>query len=74
MKETVHDPQGEAICQSLQHMGYAAVHGVRQGKIFDIEIDGMNGPEVRPLLEEIAHKVLANPIIEQYFIEVGDES
>jgi phosphoribosylformylglycinamidine synthase subunit PurS len=74
LKQTVHDPQGEAIFQAFQHMGYSPVQGVRQGKIFDIEVTGKNPAETRGLLEELARKVLANPIIEEYVIELGEES
>jgi phosphoribosylformylglycinamidine synthase PurS subunit len=74
LKQTVHDPQGEAIFQAFQHMGYSKVNHVRQGKIFDIEVAGKKAADVRSLLEELARKVLANPIIEEYVIELGEES
>jgi phosphoribosylformylglycinamidine synthase len=73
LKQTVHDPQGEAIWQSLQHMGYVNVASIRQGKVFDIELQHVTEIEARPLLEEIARKVLANPIIEEYVIEIGEQ-
>lgn len=74
LKQTVHDPQGEAIWQTFQHMGYTNVTGVRQGKIFDIEVDGKSESEIKTLLDELARKVLANPIIEEYVIELGEQS
>lgn len=73
LKQTVHDPQGEAIWQTFQHMGYASITTVRQGKIFDVEIDTANESETKSLLDELARKVLANPIIEEYVIELGEE-
>jgi phosphoribosylformylglycinamidine synthase len=73
LKQTVHDPQGEAILQSLHHMGFANIHAVRQGKIFDVEVKNVRLTEGQVLLEEIARKVLANPIIEEYSIELGEE-
>lgn len=73
LKQTVHDPQGEAIWQSLQHMGYSNIVSVRQGKIFDLELDNLSEAAAAQILEEVAHKVLANPIIEEYSIEVGDK-
>lgn len=73
LKQTVHDPQGEAIWQSFQHMGYVNVTSVRQGKIFDVELEHVSEKEAQPLLEEIARRVLANPIIEEYVIEFGEE-
>ena len=70
LKSTVHDPQGEAILQSLHHMNYSNIISVRQGKEFDLELGNISRAEAEPLLDEIARKVLANPIIEQYAIEV----
>jgi phosphoribosylformylglycinamidine synthase len=74
LKQTVHDPQGEAIWQTFQHMGYPSITAVRQGKIFDVEVSGQNETQTRELLEELARKVLANPIIEEYVIELGEPS
>jgi phosphoribosylformylglycinamidine synthase subunit PurS len=73
LKQTVHDPQGEAIWQTFHHMGYTNVAAVRQGKVFDIELTSDNEQEARSLLDELARKVLANPIIEEYVIELGEE-
>ena len=72
LKPTVHDPQGEAIWQSFQHMGYPQFSGVRQGKVFDLELQDLPREEGRRLLEEIARKTLANPVIEEYVIEMGE--
>jgi phosphoribosylformylglycinamidine synthase subunit PurS len=74
LKKTVHDPQGEAIWQTFQHMGYSQITAVRQGKIFDIELENTSESEANTALEELARKVLANPIIEEYVIELGEES
>jgi len=73
LKSTVHDPQGEAIWQSFQHLGYGQFSGVRQGKVFDLEFQDMDRKEASRILEEIARKVLTNPIIEEYTIEMGEE-
>ncbi|HSE43489.1 MAG TPA: phosphoribosylformylglycinamidine synthase subunit PurS [Acidobacteriota bacterium] len=70
LKPTVHDPQGEAILQSLHHLNYSTVASVRQGKEFDLELGDIPKAEAEVLLDEIARKVLANPIIEQYAIEL----
>ena len=72
LKQTVHDPQGEAILQSLHHMGFASISGIRQGKIFDVELEHVDEKEAGLILNEIARKVLANPIIEEYLIELGE--
>ena len=74
LKKTVHDPQGEAIWQTFQHMGYGSITGVRQGKVFDMELENVSESEATNLLNELGRKVLANPIIEEYVIELGEES
>lgn len=70
LKQIVHDPQGEAIWQSLQHLGYANITSIRQGKVFDVELQHVTEQEAHALLAEVAQKVLANPIIEEYSIEL----
>lgn len=70
LKQTVHDPQGQAIHEAFQHMGYTAFAGVRQGKVFDLDLADMPQAEARQLLEDIGRKILANPIIEEYSIEM----
>ncbi len=65
-KDSVLDPQGQTVKNALHTMGYAAVQEVRQGKVFEIEIDKMPMKAAEALVAEIAHKVLANPIIEKY--------
>ncbi len=70
LKEIVLDPQGETILHSLNEMGYDEIKKVRQGKIFFIEIDESDEEKGRKKLEEIAHKVLSNPVIETYTIEI----
>ena len=74
LKKTVHDPQGEAIWQTFQHMGYSNISAVRQGKIFDVELDSSSEADARKMVDELARKVLANPIIEEYVIELGEQS
>ncbi len=70
LKEIVLDPQGETILHSLNEMGYSEIKKVRQGKIFFIEIDESDEKKAKEKLEEIAHKVLSNPVIENYTVEI----
>jgi phosphoribosylformylglycinamidine synthase len=71
LKSTVLDPQGQAIRSALHGLGHAAISDVRQGKFFDLTISGGADEEkTRQDLETIAHEVLANPIIEEYRIEL----
>jgi len=70
LKNIVLDPQGETIFHSLNEMGYKQIGKVRQGKIFFIEIDENDKKKAEETLKEIAHKVLSNPVIETYEIEI----
>jgi len=72
-KTTVLDPQGQAIRSALHSLGYAAIADVRQGKLFEIGIaDGVAREQALKDLETIAHEVLANPVIEEYLVELLD--
>jgi phosphoribosylformylglycinamidine synthase PurS subunit len=72
-KTTVLDPQGQAIRSALHSLGYAAIADVRQGKLFEITIaDGVTREQALKDLETIAHEVLANPVIEEYRVELLD--
>ena len=53
-------------------MGYAGVADVRQGKYFELALPGRSAEESRALAAEVAHKLLANPVIESYRIEVTE--
>ena len=70
LKKSVLDPQGKTIHHSLQNLGYRNVEDVRQGKFFEVALDGVSGEQARQTVEEIARKVLANPVIESYRVEV----
>jgi len=73
LKSSVLDPQGETVCSALHGLGHASIASVRQGKFFDIAIaEGSNREQVRKEIETIAHDVLANPVIEEYRVEVID--
>lgn len=67
LKEGVLDPQGEAIKHSLGSMGFAGVDGVRQGKV--IELDLADGTS-EATITEMCEKLLANTVIESYWIEL----
>lgn len=65
-KDSVLDPQGQTVKNALSTMGYAAVKDVRQGKVFEIELEGIARKEAEAFIPEISRKVLANPIIEKF--------
>ncbi|GIU78516.1 MAG: phosphoribosylformylglycinamidine synthase subunit PurS [Bryobacteraceae bacterium] len=70
LKKTVLDPQGATIARALQGMGHPEITDVRQGKFFEIELEGVSAGEARPLLEKIAEDVLSNPVIEEFRVEL----
>ena len=70
LKPSVFDPQGKTIADALHSLGYTGVGDVRQGKFFELELAATSSEQARALAAEVADKVLANPVIESYRIEV----
>ncbi len=68
LKNGVLDPQGKAIQQTLNGMGYSKVQGVRQGKFFDLEIAENDEAKAKAVAEEMCKKLLANLVIEDFKI------
>ena len=72
LKPSVFDPQGHTITEALHQMGYGGVGDVRQGKYFELDLPGTSAAQAESLAAEVAHKLLANPVIESYRIEVAE--
>jgi len=70
LKPSVFDPQGQTIADALHSMGYGTVGDVRQGKYFELELQSGSADQAKTLAAEVADKLLANPVIESYRIEV----
>ena len=70
LKPSILDPQGKTIAQALQAMGYDAVKDVRQGKYFELDVEASSVGEAQRTVSEAAERVLANPVIESYRVEV----
>ena len=70
LKSGILDPQGKAIEGALKSLGVAGVASVRQGKVFDIEVEGADQAQAEAALKDAAEKLLANTVIENYRIEV----
>ena len=68
-KPDVLDPQGKAIQRACASLGYESVRSVRQGKVFEIELDAADEARARSLVAELCRKLLANPVIEDFSIE-----
>jgi len=72
LKNGVLDPQGQAIEGSLASLGFGGVKGVRQGKVFDLVLDGTDEAAARTELTGMCEKLLANTVIENYQIEISN--
>jgi phosphoribosylformylglycinamidine synthase PurS subunit len=70
LKKSVFDPQGKTIQDALHSLGYHGVADVRQGKYFELDLQAPDTETARQLASEVADKVLANPVIESYRVEV----
>ena len=70
LKNGVLDPQGKAIEGALASLGFDGVGHVRQGKVFDLELDGSDREKVEADLKAMCDKLLANTVIENYTIAI----
>jgi len=69
-KSGILDPQGQAVESALEHLGFT-VSGARVGKVIDLEVDASDAAAARAQVEQMCERLLANPLIESYEIEVG---
>jgi phosphoribosylformylglycinamidine synthase subunit PurS len=72
LKPEIHDPQGEAVLSASHRLGFGNVTGVRQGKRFELEINGPADKTTLAAVEELARELLANPVIEQFSLRSED--
>lgn len=71
LKAGVLDPQGKAIQHSVELLGFDGISDVRQGKYFEIALDGsLNAEDAREAANRMAREVLSNPVIEDYRVEI----
>ena len=70
LKNGVLDPQGKAIGHALDGLGFAGVESVRQGKVFDIELEGSDKAAAETQIKAMCEKLLANMVIEDFAVEV----
>lgn len=71
LKTGVLDPQGKAIESALKSFGIDSVEGVRQGKVFDLEVNAPDRASAEAALKTACEKLLANTVVENYAIEIG---
>ena len=70
LKPSVFDPQGSVVANALSSMGYTDVRDVRQGKFFEVELEGGDASAAKARVTEMADRLLANPVIESYRVEI----
>jgi phosphoribosylformylglycinamidine synthase PurS subunit len=69
-KKAVLDPQGKTVQNALEHMGYKGIGPVHVGKYIEIELSGTDKEAWRKQIDEACHKILSNPVIEDYRFEI----
>jgi phosphoribosylformylglycinamidine synthase subunit PurS len=69
-KKAVLDPQGKTVQNALAHMGYSGVGAVHVGKYLEIELTESNAEVARKQIDDACHKILSNPVIEDYHFEI----
>jgi phosphoribosylformylglycinamidine synthase len=72
LKPEIHDPQGEAVLSASHRLGFGNVTGVRQGKRFELDIDGPAEDGVLARAGELARELLANSVIEEFTISFAE--
>jgi len=70
LKPSVFDPQGSVVANALSSLGYDDVKDVRQGKFFEVELESGDAATAKARVTEMADKLLANPVIESYRVEI----
>lgn len=69
-KKAVLDPQGKTVQNALEHIGFKGLKDVRIGKYIEIELEGTDRETALQSIKEAAHKILSNPVIEDYTVEI----
>jgi phosphoribosylformylglycinamidine synthase len=70
LKNGVLDPQGKAIESALGSLGFTGVGGVRQGKVFDIEVAETDPAKAEQIIKDMCEKLLANTVIEDFAVQM----
>jgi phosphoribosylformylglycinamidine synthase len=68
-KPGILDPQGEAVCSALGHLGFE-IQDARVGKVIDLEVEADDAEAARAQVEQMCEQLLANPLIESYEVEI----
>lgn len=74
LKPSVFDPQGSTVAAALQRVGFSEVQNARIGKSIDLELEGTDRETAKQRIAAMCEKLLANPVIESYSIELLGEA
>ncbi len=72
LKPEIHDPQGDAIASACHRLGFGQVLGVRQGKRFEVELEGPADDDAVTAITNLARELLSNPVIEDFTVHSGN--
>lgn len=72
-KRNVLDPQGKTVKHALESMDFTGIKDVRVGKFLEIELEGGDKAELQKKIDEACHRLLSNPVIEEYTFEIDRE-
>ncbi|HCV43541.1 MAG TPA: phosphoribosylformylglycinamidine synthase [Bacteroidetes bacterium] len=70
LRKSILDPQGKAVEHAVSALGVKSVHDVRMGKYIEFRVEGASEAEAKRATEEVCKKLLANPVMEDYHIEI----
>ena len=70
LKPGILDVQGASVLRALQGLGFGEVEALRVGKLLELEVNGTNAEAARRRIEEMCSKLLANPVIEDFTVEM----
>ncbi len=73
LKNGILDPQGKTVHHALENLGFGQIEDVRMGKIIELKFNGISVAEAEEITADACKKLLANPVIEDYRIEVVEE-
>lgn len=72
LKKTIMDAQGQTVARALHNLGYTGVQNLRIGKHIEMELDGAPTDQITAQVDEMCRSLLANPIIEDFQVEVEE--
>lgn len=72
LKSSVFDPQGNIVSESLKRVGFSQVKEVRMGKVVEVELETTLPHEAKKQIEKMCEKLLVNPVLESYEMEIID--